>query len=145
MDTVSLHDDTLPDIQAFIMYTYWPCALRTFVLQVQNPQAARRFLGSLVNGDASTPQLATADQSEQKHTYRLNVGITHAGLKALDLPKASLDSFPVEFVGGSLDAAPRIGDTEESAPEHWQAPFAGPDVRAPLLLVFLNTRSNRLD
>ena len=145
MDTAPLHDDTLPDIQAFIMYTYWPCALRTFVLQVQNPQAARRFLGSLVNGDASTPQLATADQSEQKHTYRLNVGITHAGLKALDLPKASLDSFPVEFVGGSLggalDAAPRIGDTEESAPEHWQAPFAGPDVHI-LLFLFITDREN---
>lgn len=131
----------LPDIQAFILHTYWPCALRTFVLQVRNPQAARRFLGSLVNGDASTPQLATADQYQQKHTYRLNVGITHAGLKALDLPQESLNTFSAEFVGGPLAAAPRIGDTEESAPEHWQAPFAGPDVHI-LLFLFITDRQN---
>ncbi len=142
MDELPLQDALpLPDIQAVILHTYWPCALRTFVLQVQNPQAARRFLGSLVNGDASTPQLATADQSEQKHAYRLNVGITHAGLKALDLPKASLDSFPAEFVEGALARAAVIGDTEESAPEHWQPPFAGPDVHI-LVFLFITDRKN---
>lgn len=135
--------DALPfsDIQAFIMHTYRPCALRTFVLEVQNPQAARHFLGSLVNGDTSMPQLATADQSPSEHAYRLNVGVTHAGLKALDLPQESLGAFPVEFTGGPLAAAPRIGDTEESAPEHWQAPFAAPEVHV-LLFLFITDRKN---
>ena len=94
----------LSDIQAFIMHTYRPCALRTFVLQVQNPHFARRFLGNLVNGDPSTPQLATADQSPQDYTYRINVGMTHDGLKALDLPQESLNTFPAEFVGGPPEA-----------------------------------------
>lgn len=135
--------DPLPfsDIQAFVMHTYRPCALRTFVLEVRNIQAARHFLGSLVNGDTSMPQLATADQSPSEHAYRLNVGVTHAGLKALDLPQESLGAFPVEFTGGPLAAAPRIGDTEESAPEHWQAPFAAPEVHV-LLFLFITDRKN---
>ena len=135
---------TLSDTQAFILHTYWPCALRTFVLQVQNPDAARRFLGSLVNGDASAPQLATADQWQQKqHKYRVNVGITHAGLKALELPESSLDSFPQEFIEGALARAAVIGDTEESAPEHWQAPFAGQGVHILLFLFITDTQNTK--
>jgi Dyp-type peroxidase family len=131
----------LPDIQAFIMHTYRPCALRTFVLKVQNAQAARRFLGGLVSGDASAPQLATADQWQQEHTYRVNVGITYNGLAALEVPEASLGTFPDEFVGGSVAAAPRIGDTGDSAPEKWQAPFASPDIHV-LVFLFLTDKAN---
>lgn len=116
------------------MHTYRPCALRTFVLKVQNPRAARQFLGCLTSGDTTIPQLATADQWALVHAYRINVGITYDGLKALGLPPSSLSTFPEEFVGGCVAAAPRIGDTGESAPDKWQAPFAGPDVH---LLVFL--------
>ena len=124
----------LSDIQAFIIHTYRPRALRAFVLKVQNAAAAKKFLGSLIGGEASTPQLATADQWRQKHDYRVNVGITYAGLAALDLPEASLRTFPEEFAGGSVRAAERIGDTGDSAPDCWHAPFARPDVH---LLVFL--------
>lgn len=124
----------LSDIQAFIMHTYRPCALRAFVLKVQNAPAARRFLGGLTDGDASSPQLATADQAPGEHTYRVNVGITHSGLAALGVPEATLGTFPDEFVGGGVNAARRIGDTGESAPEKWQEPFASADVH---VLVFL--------
>lgn len=124
----------LSDIQAFIMHTYRPCALRTLVLKVQNVPAAKRFLGGLTDGDASSPQLATADQAPGEHTYRVNVGITYSGLAALEVPEATLGTFPDEFVGGGVAAAPRIGDTGESAPEKWQEPFASSSVH---VLVFL--------
>ena len=124
----------LCDIQAFVMHTYRPCALRSFVLKVENAGAARRFLGTLISGDASSPQLATADQWQQSHAYRVNVGITHDGLAALGLPASSLSTFPDEFAGGCVGAAARVGDTGDSAPETWQAPFASRDVH---VLVFL--------
>ena len=124
----------LSDIQAFIMHTYRPCALRAFVLKVQNARAARQFLGSFISGEASSPQLATADQWEQHHSYRVNVGITYSGLAALGVPESVLLTFPDEFAGGAAAAAQRIGDTDDSAPEMWQAPFASPDVH---VLVFL--------
>lgn len=129
----------LSDIQAFIMHTYRPCALRAFVLKVQNARAARRFLGGLTSGDASTPQLATADQWQQEHTYRVNVGISYNGLAALEVPDSSLRTFPDEFVGGGVAAAPRIGDTGDSAPEKWQQPFASPDVHVLVFLFITDT------
>lgn len=131
----------LSDIQAFIMHTYRPCALRAFVLKVQDARAARQFLGRLISGDASYPQLATAEQWEQKHTYRINVGITYNGLAALGVPESSLVTFPEEFVGGGVAAAPRIGDTDDSAPEKWQAPFASPDVHV-LIFLFITDHAN---
>jgi len=124
----------LSDIQAMIMHTYRPCALRVFVLKVQNARTARQFLEGLITGDAGTPHLATADQWEQQHACRVNVGITYNGLAALGVPDSALCTFPDEFVGGCVAAAPRIGDTGDSAPEKWQKPFAGPDVD---VLVFL--------
>jgi len=131
----------LSDIQAFIMHTYRPCALRTFVLKVQNARAARQFLGGLVSGDASSPQLATADQWREAHAYRVNLGITYDGLAALALPESSLRTFPDEFVGGSVAAAARIGDAADSAPEKWQEPFARRDVHL-LIFLFITDKAN---
>ena len=124
----------LSDIQAFIMHTYRPCALRAFVLKVQDARAARQFFGALTSGNADGPRLATADQYGESHASRINVGVTFSGLAALGVPQASLGTFPDEFVGGSVNAAPRVGDSGESAPEKWHAPFASADVH---VLVFL--------
>lgn len=124
----------LSDIQAFILHTYRPCALRTFVLTVQDARAARRALGALTSGDPALPQLATADQWREAHATRINVGITYRGMAALGVPASSLGTFPDEFAGGSVAAAPRIGDTGDSAPEKWHMPFASPEVH---VLIFL--------
>ena len=136
MDTLQLSD-----IQAFIMHTYRPCALRTFVLKVQDAGAARRFLGTLAGAEASAPQVATADQWREVHAYRINVGITYDGLAALGVPAASLSTFPEEFAGGGVAAAARVGDTGESAPDKWQPPFAGPGVHI-LVFLFVTDKTN---
>lgn len=130
----------LSDIQAFIMHTYRPCALRAFVLKVQDVRAAKKFLGGFVSGNGSSPQLATADQWQQQHSFRINVGITFDGLAALGVPEVTLQTFPDEFAGGGVSAAPRVGDTGESAPEKWQAPFASPDVHV-LVFLFVTDRA----
>jgi deferrochelatase/peroxidase EfeB len=44
------------------------------------------------------------------------------------LPQDSLDSFPEEFRQGMAARAARLGDTGESAPEHWEKPFGTPDL-----------------
>ena len=131
----------LSDIQALILHTYRPCALRLIVLKVKDAKAARAFLGSMAGGGLAAPQLATADQYGQEHATRLNCGITHAGLSALGLPEASLGTFPDEFIGGGVDAAPRLGDTGDSAPEHWAPPFAGGDMHI-LLFLFVVDKAN---
>jgi deferrochelatase/peroxidase EfeB len=125
------------DIQGFILRTYAMPALRVFALKVVQPAAARRFLGALVD-DGDTPKLATATDWTVKPEFCLNVGLTFAGLAALELSPASLASFPVEFMEGAAARANKVGDTGDSSPEHWIGHFAGPDVH---LLLFLFAQS----
>ena len=53
----------------------------------------------------------------------ITVAFTYAGLEALGVPQASLDSFPSEFREGMAARAAILGDTGESSPEHWEKPF----------------------
>lgn len=124
----------LDDIQGFILRTYAMPALRTFVLAVENVQAARQFLGSLASGNSDTPQLATATDWSTKPDYCVNAGITHDGFRALQLPQDSLAGFPAEFIEGAAARAAHIGDTGSSAPENWIGRLAGDRVHIILFL-----------
>src|SRR4051794_4070759 len=121
------------DIQGFILRTYAMPALRVFALKVDQPQVARRFLGTLV-GSGNTPKLTTATDWRVKPQYCLNVGLTYAGLVALELPAASLATFSQEFAEGAAARAERIGDTGDSSPENWIGKFASRDVHILLFL-----------
>lgn len=123
------------------MRTYATPALRVFVLTIEQPDDAGRFLASLVNGDAATPQVTTARPWATKPAFCTNIGLTHAGLRALGLPRASLDSFPEELVQGAAARAPRVGDSGDSAPAHWTGGLARDDVHA---LVFLFAQSEEI-
>ena len=130
----------LDDIQGFIMRTYAMPALRVFVLKVEHATQAGRFLGALVSGDSSVPQLTTAAPWAEKPEVCVNIGFTHAGLAALGLAGDALGSFPEEFVQGAVSRAARVGDVGQSAPEHWKKPLADADVHA-LLFVFAQTET----
>ena len=56
------------------------------------------------------------------------VALSFQGLKALGVPEESLASFPPEFQQGMAARAAELGDTGESAPEHWEQPLGRPDV-----------------
>ena len=56
------------------------------------------------------------------------VALSFQGLKALGVPEDTLASFPQEFQQGMAARAGELGDTGESAPEHWEQPLGGPDV-----------------
>jgi Dyp-type peroxidase family len=126
------------DIQGFILRTYAMPALRTFVLTVGSAAETRRFLGMLVSGGASAPQLATATVWDAKPDYCLNIGFSYQGLAALQLPASGLASFPEEFVQGAVARAERVGDTGNSAPAQWKGQLASDRVHA-LLFLFAST------
>ena len=125
------------DIQGFILRTYAMPVLRILALKITQPEATRRFLGSLVNGE-SEPRLATAADWTVKPQYCLNVGLTYTGLAALELPASSLASFPEEFAAGAPARAERVGDTAESSPERWKGQLASADLHI-LLFLFADT------
>ncbi len=58
----------------------------------------------------------------------MSVSLTYAGLQALGVPQASLDSFSWEFRQGMAARASALGDVGESAPEHWEAPFGSSEI-----------------
>jgi Dyp-type peroxidase family len=62
----------------------------------------------------------------------VSVALSFQGLKALGVPKASLDSFSPEFQKGMAARAGSLGDTGESSPERWEKPLGSADVHVVL-------------
>ena len=54
----------------------------------------------------------------------MGLAISFAGLKALGVPQASLESFPLPFQQGMAQRAEQLRDTGANAPEHWDDAFA---------------------
>ncbi|GLW96745.1 Dyp-type peroxidase [Microtetraspora sp. NBRC 16547] len=75
---------------------------------------------------------ATDSMSPLGETW-VSVAVTCHGLKALGVPKESLDTFAWEFRQGMAARAKALGDTGESSPEHWESPLGTPDVHVVLV------------
>ena len=133
----------LEDIQGFILRGYRMPMVRHFLLQVGVPAEARKLLGRLVSGDESdAPQITTArdwhvgfapgpaddpnDPPRRKPDYCLNLGITWAGMVALELsdklPTLAFKSFGA-FVAGAAKRAELVGDVGPGAPQNWIGGF----------------------
>jgi Dyp-type peroxidase family len=70
--------------------------------------------------------------SEPRHGAWVTVAFTYQGLKALGLPRDSLDSFAPEFQQGMAARAVELGDVGESSPASWEKPLGTPDVHVAL-------------
>lgn len=104
------------DIQGFVLRGYNLPVARYIFLRFVDSLRARNLLGRLLNGITTGQRW---DGSKPEST--LNIAFTHVGLEALDLPAATLLSFPVEFQQGMKDRAAILGDTGVNAPDHWDA------------------------
>src|SRR5262245_47140824 len=65
----------------------------------------------------------------------VSVALTYQGFKALGVPQEALDSFSWEFRQGMAARANTLGDTGESAPEHWEKPLGTGDVHVIVVAV----------
>jgi Dyp-type peroxidase family len=65
----------------------------------------------------------------------VSVALTYQGFKALGVPQEALDSFSWEFRQGMAARANDLGDTGESAPEHWEKPLGSGDVHVIIVAV----------
>jgi deferrochelatase/peroxidase EfeB len=162
----------LPDIQGNLMRGYNFAHARHFAVEVRDPRLARSFIGELA-GVAQPPAAAGPAAAEAppvaaerspppteatplrvsteeewdpgRPDYRLNLGFTWPGLKALGIPAATLEAFPVAFREGPAARAaagdpdyPRtginLGDDGESGPDHWVLGGHGSEVHMMLSL-----------
>lgn len=104
------------DIQGFVLRGYALPFARYMFLEIAHPQRGRQFVGSLLG------QITTGEHWDAgKPDWTLNIAFTHKGLVNLNLPDASLLTFPVEFVQGMKARGEILGDTGRNAPEGWDA------------------------
>ena len=141
MSTIDLHD-----VQGVVLKAYgrhgFPKA-RYIVFRIKEGGAGREFVRGL------TPMITTSAPwgrhgSESDGTAippaTTNVAFTYHGLKALGVPRASLQSFPDEFAMGMRDRRDILGDDGMSAPEHWDRVWQQDD--QVHILVWINGRDD---
>src|SRR6185312_13346346 len=100
-----------------------PYAAAYLGLRIDNVRAGRLLMkrAAEIVASAAHPQSPDADDW-------ISIALTFEGLKALNVPKESLASFPPEFREGMAARAPMLGDLGDSATEHWEQPFGGADL-----------------
>ena len=113
------------DIQGFVLRGYnLPFARHIFV-HFDDPQRACALIFRLL------PQITTGQPwDDGKPDSTVNIAFTHRGLVALDLPPATLISFPVEFQQSMKDRAAILGDTGRNDPQHWDEVWSDGRVHA---------------
>src|SRR5439155_13140570 len=119
----------LEDIQGIIIRGYGNLTAACYVLlEISNPDAARNWLGSIA-GAITSGQARPEDNA-------LNVAFTSTGLEKLGLGAEVLAMFSNEYIDGMVTPhrSRILGDTEESAPEHW---IWGDPTRRPVDIVLM--------
>jgi Dyp-type peroxidase family len=112
------------DIQGFVLRGYNMPFARFLFLHFTDAAGARRLIGQMLppadGVPDQLPRITTGQLWDNgKPQSTLNIAFTHKGLTALNLPIATLISFPVEFQQGMKARAGILGDTGKNAPEHW--------------------------
>src|SRR6516225_3672039 len=103
------------------------------LLRIGNAEQGREMLRRIL------PHVATADEWWVPSLPGwLGIAFTFEGLKALGVPQASLDSFPIEFRQGMAARAERLHDFGANAPANWENPFGTPDVHVALAIYAQN-------
>ena len=84
------------DIQGFSLKGYNFPRARYLLLELLHPEAARAFVERLL------PDVTTGERwdIDKKPMSTVNLAFTYKGLVRLQLPRASLLSFPIEFQQG---------------------------------------------
>jgi Dyp-type peroxidase family len=104
------------DIQGFVLRGYNLPVGRYLFLRLEGAKKARDLVRLLLN------QITTGQRWDGgKPQSTLNIGFTFRGLQRLELPLASLVTFPVEFQQGMRQRAELLGDTGVNAPGNWDS------------------------
>jgi deferrochelatase/peroxidase EfeB len=123
------------DIQGFAIRGYNMPHARYCFLRFTGAAGARALLAKLL------PLVTTGQLWDKKPQTTLNLAFTFRGFAALELPLATLISFPVEFQLGMKSRAGILGDTGENAPEHWEPPWQEGEVHVWLAINAMNSEA----
>jgi Dyp-type peroxidase family len=117
------------DIQGFVLRGYNLPVARHLFLRLEDAQRGRNLVHRLLN------QITTGQRWDGgKPQSTLNIGFTFGGLQQLELPLATLITFPVEFQQGMRHRAELLGDTGVNSPIHWDPVWQKDDVHVWLAI-----------
>lgn len=119
----------LSDIQGNILRGYGFPFGRYVFLRIEHARQGQEFAGAM-----SRVVMNAEIWRHGKPDDTVNIAFSHRGLAALDLPAATLQSFPVEFAQGMKARDRILGDTGRSAPEHWDEFWRRGEVHAMLAI-----------
>jgi len=100
---------------------------RFLFIQVKHSKCGREVIRELLERGWIASAQTWDDRVPE---FRINIALTHDGLRALDIPWPVLDSFPKEFKAGMRARAEVIGDDDESSPDRWELLWQGNKVHA---------------
>src|SRR6185437_1980777 len=123
----------LRDIQSGVLRPRpTPFEAEYIALNITKCDAGRALMGQL-SGIVSAAADARS-RAADPDTW-VSAALSFAGLQALGVPQASLDSFPLPFRQGMAARAASLGDVGESAPEHWESPLGSSDLHVILTAI----------
>ncbi len=118
----------IEEIQGLIVRPYAMPYCRCVFLRILDAEGARQLIKDLVD------EITTAKRWDKKPEFCMNVGFSHAGLAAIGLRPAALETFPLEFRNGIASRANILGDVGPSSPEHWDPGINDRDAHVLFLL-----------
>jgi Dyp-type peroxidase family len=128
-------DLDLDRIQGFVVRGYRLPLARYVFLRIDDPDRAATWISEVAG------EVLTAASWSAKPDSGINVAFTYAGLTALQIPSASLASFPEEFRDGMAARADLLGDQDASVPANWQAPLGTTDVHVLVMISAAHQRA----
>ena len=118
----------LPRIQGFVVRGYRLPFARYLFLRVDDVARAAAWIAEV------TEDVLTAAPWDDKPDSGVNLALSYAGMRALELPDASLAGFPEEFRQGMAARANLLGDYGDSAPANWEGGLGTSDIHALLMI-----------
>ncbi len=114
------------DIQGFVLRGYNLPFARYLFLHIQDGGRGREVIEKLID------YVTTGERWEdgEKPDCTANIAFTYRALVQLQLPAATLQSFPVEFIQGMKARAQILCDTGRNSEEHWDEIWRRQDVHA---------------
>ena len=125
--TFSRLDET--DVQGFVLRGYTFPVARFMFVEISDAEKSRKLIEKLLG------QITTGKRWDSgKPDCTVNIAFTFPGLVKLNLPEATLLTFPVEFAQGMKARGDILCDTGKNAPEHWDAVWREERVHAWLAI-----------
>lgn len=128
-------DLDLPRIQGFVVRGYRLPFARYLFLRIGDVARAAAWIAEL------TEDVLTAAPWDQKPDSGVNIAFSYSGLRALELPDASMAGFPEEFRQGMAARSNLLGDFGDSAPANWEGGLGTPDIHALVMISAKHTEA----